>query len=84
MNEVISKHFAEFVILKLVNRNSYEDGAAFITEGILKGIKVVVVENSDNRSGKIQQFQSTRPYKAISIYTSFPKNRMMGNDFKKD
>ena len=21
---------------------------------------------------------------AISIYTSFPKNRMMGNDFKKD
>ena len=54
MNEVISKHFAEFVIFKLVNPNGYEDGAAFITEGTLKDIKVVVVENSDNRSGKIQ------------------------------
>jgi hypothetical protein len=53
MDDVISRRFAEFVIHNLKNNNSYEDSGAFITEGIYNGIKVIVVENSDNLSGKI-------------------------------
>ena len=54
MTEVISKHFAEFVIFRLENRNCYEVSGAFVTEGALNGIKVVVVEYGDNWSGKIE------------------------------
>ena len=54
INEVISKSFAEFVIDNLKNNNRYEGVSGFINVGIYKRTEVVVSENNDNKSGKIE------------------------------
>lgn len=54
INEVISKRFAEFVIYNLQNNRRYEGASAFINVGIYKGTEVIVLENNDNQSGKIE------------------------------
>lgn len=54
VNELISKQFVELIINNLENNKRYESEGIFINKGSYMGVDVVVVENSDNLSGKIQ------------------------------
>lgn len=65
ISEEISMPFAEFVINNLENIKRYELDGNFINEGIYQGTSVVIIENSNQWSGKIKTFNDV--YVALLI-----------------